>query len=255
MMNHIINILKKSSAILISFILFFICIFIVNNTYTYAYSSEYGTLYEEMLTLINRYREEEGLQPLKLSEKMCQAAEIRAEEISQNFGHTRPDGTPSSTIFNEFNISKEYSGENIAYHYKKSVIAVMDAWLDSKAHCANMFNSDYEFFGVGLYEKDGYYYWAQLFCSNPKELDLSEFDKNNNDIILGDANDDGVVDASDASLVLSLYAKSAGGTVIEITEKQHVSCDVNKDGAIDASDASSILNYYAMSSTGQKPEF
>ncbi|MDE5945782.1 MAG: hypothetical protein K2G63_00540 [Oscillospiraceae bacterium] len=237
-----------------------ICIFTVQDTNAYAYSSEYETLYEEMLTLINRYREDEGLQPLQLSEKMCQAAEIRAREISQNFGHIRPDGTASSTIFNEFNISKDYSGENIAYHYKKSVIAVMGSWLDSKAHCANMFNVDYEFFGAGLYEKDGYYYWAQLFCSNPQELSLSEFDNNNNnnnnnDIMLGDANDDGIIDASDASFVLSLYTQSSSGVVIEFTEKQSIACDVNQDGVIDASDASSILSYYAMSSTGQNPEF
>lgn len=62
-------------------------------------------------------------------------------------------------------------------------------------------------------------------------------------------NEDGKVDAKDASMVLVAYAKVSTGSEDGLTEKQHKAADVNADGKVDAKDASSILAYYAMAST------
>lgn len=62
-------------------------------------------------------------------------------------------------------------------------------------------------------------------------------------------NEDGKVDAKDASIVLVAYAKVSTGSEDGLTEKQHKAADVNADGKVDAKDASSILAYYAMAST------
>ena len=66
---------------------------------------------------------------------------------------------------------------------------------------------------------------------------------------IGDVNSDGVVDSSDASEVLMIYAMvSTGGG--ELSEEQKSVADINGDGLVDSSDASLILEYYAYVSTG-----
>lgn len=62
-------------------------------------------------------------------------------------------------------------------------------------------------------------------------------------------NEDGKVDAKDATIVLVAYAKVSTGSEDGLTEKQRKAADVNADGKVDAKDASSILAYYAMAST------
>jgi len=66
---------------------------------------------------------------------------------------------------------------------------------------------------------------------------------------LGDLNKDGVVDSSDASEILMLYAQvSTGGG--EVSADLKAAADINGDGLVDSSDASLILEYYAYVSTG-----
>ncbi|MBP5363265.1 MAG: hypothetical protein J6Y71_09640 [Ruminococcus sp.] len=66
---------------------------------------------------------------------------------------------------------------------------------------------------------------------------------------LGDVNEDGKVDAKDASLILVAYAKASTGGEDGFTEFQKLAAEVNGDGKIDAKDASFVLAYYAMVST------
>lgn len=66
----------------------------------------------------------------------------------------------------------------------------------------------------------------------------------------GDVNNDGAIDAIDASLVLTEYARSATGKELMFSETQTIVADVNIDEAIDAIDASAILSYYAYKATG-----
>lgn len=66
----------------------------------------------------------------------------------------------------------------------------------------------------------------------------------------GDINTDGAVDAIDASMILSEYARSATGAAKEFDELQQVLADVDLNGAIDAIDASLVLSYYAYKATG-----
>lgn len=72
---------------------------------------------------------------------------------------------------------------------------------------------------------------------------------------LGDVNEDGMIDSSDASMVLAEYALMQTGGEPTFTEIQKISADVNKDYSVDSSDASKILAYYADSSTGKTPSW
>lgn len=67
--------------------------------------------------------------------------------------------------------------------------------------------------------------------------------------ILGDVNNDGQINASDASSVLSYYAMISTNKDGGYTEEQKLAADVNNDSQINAVDASCILSYYAYVST------
>lgn len=69
------------------------------------------------------------------------------------------------------------------------------------------------------------------------------------DTELGDVNENGKVDAKDASMVLVAYAKMSTGGEDGFIEKQRKAADVNDDNKVDAKDASAILAYYALVST------
>ena len=68
----------------------------------------------------------------------------------------------------------------------------------------------------------------------------------------GDVNSDGLIDAMDASFVLSHYSSVSTGGSGTLSASQIKSGDVNFDGLTDSSDASYILTYYAAVSTGSK---
>lgn len=71
----------------------------------------------------------------------------------------------------------------------------------------------------------------------------------------GDVNDDGLINAVDASAVLSEYALTSTGGQPTFTQKQMKAGDVNEDGVINAVDASKILSYYAVLATGGTPSW
>ena len=68
--------------------------------------------------------------------------------------------------------------------------------------------------------------------------------------ILGDVNDDGYVNAVDASDILAEYASLSSGNPRRFTERQVMAADVDRNGVTDAVDASSVLAFYAYLSGG-----
>ena len=67
--------------------------------------------------------------------------------------------------------------------------------------------------------------------------------------LLGDVNNDGKINAVDASSVLAYYAMISTNKDGGYTEEQQLAADVDHDGKINAVDASNILAYYAYLST------
>lgn len=65
----------------------------------------------------------------------------------------------------------------------------------------------------------------------------------------GDINDDSMIDAKDASMILIAYSKASTGDSDGLSDEQRSAADVNSDGKIDAKDASVILAYYSLVST------
>lgn len=63
---------------------------------------------------------------------------------------------------------------------------------------------------------------------------------------LGNVNDDNVIDAIDATLVLREYTVIISGGTSIFNEKQKLAADVNKDSVVDGIDATLILRYYTL---------
>ncbi|MBO4876944.1 MAG: hypothetical protein J5501_02930 [Ruminococcus sp.] len=68
--------------------------------------------------------------------------------------------------------------------------------------------------------------------------------------MLGDFNEDKMVDANDASGILEAYALLSTDSTKSLTDAQKLSGDVNTDKLVDSNDASIILSFYAATSTG-----
>lgn len=123
------------------------------------------TAYEqEVIRLVNEIRVENGLQQLVYDWELSRVARYKSQDMKDNryFSHTSPVyGSPFEMIRN-FGISFRSAGENIARGYATPQ-AVVNGWMNSSGHRANILNANYTRIGVG-YVADGNY-WTQMFIS------------------------------------------------------------------------------------------
>ena len=116
-----------------------------------------------VLELMNQQRSNNGLQALTTNDLLYQAATIRAKELEQSFSHIRPDGTDPFTVLDAYKISYYTAGENIAKGYATPE-SVMNAWMNSDGHRANILDSDFQSAAIGVYQgANGTYYWSIFF--------------------------------------------------------------------------------------------
>lgn len=121
------------------------------------------TYAQQVVNLVNVERAKEGLAPLKLDATVTRAANVRATEIQSSFSHTRPNGSSFSTVLGENGVSYRGSGENIAYG-QRSPEEVVEGWMNSAGHRANIMNKNFQNIGVGhAINGNGTQYWVQLF--------------------------------------------------------------------------------------------
>ena len=119
---------------------------------------------QQVLDLVNAERAKYGLAPLAWdSSNLGPGAALRAQEISVYFSHTRPDGSSCFTAIS----NPGMCGENIAAG-QRSAQEVMNSWMNSSGHRANILNAGYTRLGVGyFYSPSSHYkyYWVQMFSS------------------------------------------------------------------------------------------
>lgn len=120
---------------------------------------------EKVIQLVNEERAKNGLSPVRESDAASDAAAVRAREITRSFSHTRPNGAGFATALTESGVRFNSSGENIAYG-QRTPEAVMNTWMNSQGHRANILNRQYTSIGVGYYvDSRGVAYWVQLFTN------------------------------------------------------------------------------------------
>lgn len=116
----------------------------------------------EVVRLVNDIRARYGLNPLTEDGELIRIARLKSRDMRENgyFSHTSPTyGTPFDML-KSFGVSYRAAGENIAYGYRTPA-AVVEGWMNSEGHRANILNAAYTRIGVG-YGSDGNY-WTQLF--------------------------------------------------------------------------------------------
>lgn len=118
---------------------------------------------QQMLGLVNAERARHGLPALRLDAGMNRAAVVRAAELAKSFSHTRPNGARGLTALGEAGVSYRAAGENIAAG-QQTAQSVMDAWMGSSGHRANILSAQFDRLGVGRAVIGGRTYWVQLFA-------------------------------------------------------------------------------------------
>ncbi len=122
-----------------------------------------NSMAQQLLTLVNQARAENGVSPLVLNDSLSSVAQKKAEDMKDNnyFSHTSPTyGSPFDMIKNA-GISYTTAGENIAMG-QKTAEAVFNAWMNSSGHRANILNASFTEMGVGVTDGSNIY-WSQMF--------------------------------------------------------------------------------------------
>ena len=125
-------------------------------------SSSVTAFEQEVIRLVNEIRVENGLNALTANWELSRVARYKSQDMVDNryFSHTSPTyGTPFQMI-KAFGLSFRTAGENIAYG-QTTPQAVVNAWMNSSGHRANILNASYTQIGVG-YVANGHY-WTQMF--------------------------------------------------------------------------------------------
>lgn len=131
-------------------------VLLANLTYSGTYLYDYAY---QVLDLVNKERALKGAAPLSMDGDLLNAAMLRSGEQALFFSHTRPDGSDC------FSVSDKMYGENIAAG-QSTPAAVMDSWMHSAGHRANILEASYTSIGIGCFTQGGVLYWVQCFGTN-----------------------------------------------------------------------------------------
>lgn len=128
-------------------------------------SQSLGAYEQQVVDLVNKERAAAGLPALKVNLKLSAVAEKKAEDLRDNkyFDHNSPVYGSPFDMMKQFGISYKAAGENIAKG-QKTPEAVMNGWMNSAGHRANILSSNYTEIGVGyVTDSNGTTYWVQHF--------------------------------------------------------------------------------------------
>ena len=121
----------------------------------------------QVYTLVNEARAEAGLPPLAHGAALDLAADRRAAELEQRYGHTRPDGSSCFSIYEELQIPYRQDldrGENINVGFLTAE-EVFAHWMASEGNKQNIMGT-YNRLAVSCHVgADGVVYWVQLFAN------------------------------------------------------------------------------------------
>lgn len=127
---------------------------------------ESATQAEAILKLVNAERAKVGAKALKLDDKLNKVAVVKAKDMAENgyFSHESPTYGSPFEMMRSFGVTQyRTAGENIAAG-QRSPEDVMNSWMNSSGHRANILNTSYTNLGVGYYEGGSYgTYWVQEF--------------------------------------------------------------------------------------------
>lgn len=117
----------------------------------------------QVVALVNAERAKAGCGPLTFNATLARAAQGHSDDMAARdfFDHTNPDGAGPGDRVTAAGYPWSTYGENIAKG-QSSAEQVMEAWMNSPGHRANILNCDFKEIGVGIHDAGGPY-WTQVF--------------------------------------------------------------------------------------------
>lgn len=119
----------------------------------------------EVVRLVNIERSKIGLQTLKINWQLSRVARYKSQDMATKgyFSHTSPTYGSPFKMMESFGIKFSAAGENIAMG-QRTPAEVMNGWMNSPGHKANILSASYWEIGVGLAKSsNGTLYWTQEF--------------------------------------------------------------------------------------------
>ncbi len=123
--------------------------------------SQDSSLAGQVIDLVNSERADAGCSPVSNESHLAAAAQGHSDDMSARnyFSHTTPEGTTFDQRIRAAGYDKP-GAENIAKG-QSNAAKVMDAWMNSEGHRANILNCKLKKIGVGVNTKG--MYWTQNF--------------------------------------------------------------------------------------------
>ena len=205
---------------------------------------------QEVLQLINEYRQNNGLAPLQLSSTLNKSAAWKSKDMADNsyFGHDdTPIGRSWTQRFRDCGYGyNTFTGEIIAAGDGTGA-GTFEQWRSSASHSGNMLNTNYSAIGIGrAYNASSPYgwYWTADFGGvadgyTPPPAATPARPPPTGPVPAGDANCDRYVDSIDALMMLQLTA----GLIPSLPCQEEA--DADGDGQITAIESALVLQFAA----------
>ncbi len=117
---------------------------------------------QEVIRLVNEIRVQNGLKALTHNWELSRVARYKSQDMKDKgyFSHTSPTYGSPFQMMKSFGITYRSAGENIA-RGQRTPQEVVNAWMNSAGHRANILNSSFTEIGVGYVASGNY--WTQMF--------------------------------------------------------------------------------------------
>ncbi|MFH9570732.1 CAP domain-containing protein [Streptomyces sp. NPDC017454] len=127
-------------------------------------SSGSGGVEAQVLSLVNEERAAAGCSPVTANDRLTRAADDYSDVMASSgvMSHTGPDGSTMASRVEAAGYQWSTLGENIA-RGQGNAASVMDSWMNSPGHRANILNCSFKELGVGVHFGDGGPWWTQNF--------------------------------------------------------------------------------------------
>ncbi|MFC8416376.1 CAP domain-containing protein [Streptomyces coelicoflavus] len=118
----------------------------------------------QVLALVNEERAAAGCSPVTANDRLTRAADDYSDVMASSgvMSHTGPDGSTMASRVEAAGYQWSTLGENIA-RGQADAASVMDSWMNSPGHRANILNCSFKELGVGVHFGDGGPWWTQDF--------------------------------------------------------------------------------------------
>ncbi|MFF1477572.1 sigma-70 family RNA polymerase sigma factor [Streptomyces sp. NPDC058301] len=126
--------------------------------------AKHGSAAEQVIALVNTERAKNGCGPVTDNSQLATAAQRHSDNMAAQgfFDHTDPSGAGPGERIHAAGYQWSTYGENIA-RGQQTPADVMNSWMNSPGHRANILNCAFKELGVGVHNGSGGPWWTQDF--------------------------------------------------------------------------------------------